>query len=157
MLDISPQPNFKLRALNARILHFWRWPLCCQTRRIVVKVLNENFSAWCWTNAKWLQKSSILHIFKVPQCLQTPSDPPKCRFVGSTYGLKVGYIWMWLSFISHLILVKAFDRKPSKMQSALNEKGVVWWQIPKQRAYNCMYIFSDYQLMLVNLLRCVSW
>ena len=35
------------------------------------------------TNAKWLQKSSILHFFKVPQCLQTPGDPPKCRFVGS--------------------------------------------------------------------------
>ena len=88
--------------------------------------LNENCGAWCRTNAKWLQNSSILHIFKVPQCLQTPSDPPKCRFVGSAYGVKLGYIWMWLSFISHLILVKAFDKKLSKMQSALNEKGVLW-------------------------------
>ena len=39
--------------------------------------------------------------------------------------LKLGYIWMWLSFISQLILVKAFDKKLSKMQSALKEKGVV--------------------------------
>ena len=34
--------------------------------------------------------------------------------MGSAYGLKLGYIWMWLSFISHLIFLKAFDKKLSK-------------------------------------------